>query len=259
MKRLGLVEQRRPQTVLAIIGALLIALLAVHSAASAWLLRNEAVEDWRMDLNNMSLLLAENTAQTMSAAELVLVSVADEVRTGLPAFGADLQSAFGNEQTHRMLRHKVGGVPQIDVATIARADGAVVAFTRSWPTPPINLAQRDYFAWHRDHPGSAIHLSAPVKNKGNGKWTFYLSQRIEGPDGKFLGVVLVGLSCDFFRNFFERTNIGEEASVSLYRRDYTLLARWPAGPGQIGQIGQMANVRRTAPPTRSSSAAAAPA
>jgi signal transduction histidine kinase/ActR/RegA family two-component response regulator len=235
MKLAGLAERIRPQTALAMIGGLLIGLLAVHTIASAWLLRAAAVDDWRQDLNNLSLLLAENTAQSMTAAELVLESVADEVRTGLPGSDTGLQAAFGNEQTHRMLRHKIGGVPQIDVATIVRADGTVVAFTRAWPAPPINLAQRDYFTWHRDRPGAAVHLSAPVQNKGNGKWTFYLSQRIDGANGTFLGVVLVGLSCDFFSDFFQRTNIGEEAAVSLYRRDYTLLARWPDAPQQIGQ------------------------
>ncbi|WP_332878464.1 hybrid sensor histidine kinase/response regulator [Massilia sp. S19_KUP03_FR1] len=235
MKRAALAERIRPQTALAIIGALLIGLLAVHTLASAWLLRSEALDDWRQDLNNLSLLLAENTAQSMTAAELVLASVADEVHSGLPASGAALQAAFRNEQTHQMLRHKIGGVPQIDVATISGADGTVVAFTRAWPTPAINLAQRDYFSWHRDHPGRAVHLSAPVQNKGNGKWTFYLSQRIDDADGKFLGVVLVGLSCDFFSDFFQRTNIGEEAAVSLYRRDFSLLARWPAAPAQMGR------------------------
>jgi signal transduction histidine kinase/ActR/RegA family two-component response regulator len=228
-------ERMRPRTVLNLIGIALVGLLAVHSGASAWLLRQEAIDDWRQDLVNLSLLLAENTAQSMTAADLVLDSVAGEVQAGLPQGVAGLQANFGTEATHQMLRHKIGGVPQVDVATIAGADGTVIAFTRAWPAPAINLAQRDYFAWHRDHAGSATHVSAPVQNKGNGKWTFYLSRRIDSAGGKFLGIVLVGLSCDFFSDFFRRTNIGAHAAVSLYRRDYTLLARWPAAPALMGQ------------------------
>jgi signal transduction histidine kinase/ActR/RegA family two-component response regulator len=228
-------ERMRPRTVLNLIGIALVGLLAVHSGASAWLLRQEAIDDWRQDLVNLSLLLAENTAQSMTAADLVLDSVAGEVQAGLPQGVAGLQTNFGTEATHQMLRHKIGGVPQVDVATIAGADGTVIAFTRAWPAPAINLAQRDYFAWHRDHAGSATHVSAPVQNKGNGKWTFYLSRRIDSAGGKFLGIVLVGLSCDFFSDFFRRTNIGAHAAVSLYRRDYTLLARWPAAPALMGQ------------------------
>lgn len=228
-------ERMRPRTALNVIGVALVGLLAVHSGASAWLLREEALADWRQDLENLSLLLAENTAQSMTAAELVLTSVTDEVRGGLQRPGAGLQETFSNKATYQMLRHKIGGVPQIDVATIVGADGAVVAFTRAWPAPALDLAQRDYFAWHRSHPGGTTHLSAPVQNKGNGKWTFYLSRRIDGANGAFLGIVLIGLSCDFFSDFFRRTSIGEQAAVSLYRSDYTLLARWPAVPSQMGR------------------------
>jgi signal transduction histidine kinase/CheY-like chemotaxis protein len=111
----------------------------------------------------------------------------------------------------------------------------VIAFTRAWPAPPINLADRDYFAYHRSHPGRATHLSAPVQNKGNGKWTFYLSRRIDAADGRFLGIVLIGLSCDFFSDFFRRTSIADGATVALYRRDAGLLARWPVAPRSMGQ------------------------
>lgn len=230
-----LAERMRPRLALNVIGVALVGLLAVHSGASAWLLRKEALDDWRQDLENLSLLLAENTAQSMTAAELVLTSVTDEVRGGLQGTGAGLQETFGTQATYQMLRHKIGGVPQIDVATIVGADGAVVAFTRAWPAPALDLAQRDYFAWHRNHPGGATHLSAPVQNKGNGKWTFYLSRRVDSANGNFLGIVLVGLSCDFFSDFFRRTSIGEQAAVSLYRSDYTLLARWPTAPARMGR------------------------
>lgn len=223
------------RTTLALIGALLIGALALRIAASAWMLRQEAIAGWRQDLSNQSLLLAENAAQSMTAAELVLGSVLAEVAAAEPAEAAALPAAFRNRATHDMLRHKTAGVPQIDVATIVDADGAVVVFTRAYPAPVISLAERDYFTYHRDHPGAAVHVSAPVQNKGNGKWTFYLSRRIDNAAGDFLGVVLVGLSCDFFSDFFRRTSIGDGATVSLYRRDYTLMARWPATPAQMGR------------------------
>jgi len=230
VRRLG--ERIGPRTALILIGVLLIGTLAVRSVASAWLLRQEAIDDWRMDLRNLALTLAENTAQSMTAAELVLASVAGEVDAGGPS---PLAATFGAAPTHQMLRHKIGGVPQVDVATIVGADGTVVAFTRAWPAPSINLADRDYFQYHRSHRGNATYLSAPVRNKGNGKWTFYLSRRIDAADGVFRGIVLVGLSSDFFSDFFRRTSIAEGATVALYRRHASLLARWPPAPALMGR------------------------
>ena len=234
----------RPRTTLKLVGAVLVGVLALRSAGSAWILRQEAIDDWRSDLSSLSLLLAENTSQSMTAASLVLDSVAREVSDATPAGTSSLWAAFANLQTHQMLRHKIGGVPEIDVATIISSDGQVVAFTRSYPAPPINLAERDYFAYHRDNAGTELHISAPVRNKINGKWTFYLSRRIDDAQGQFIGVVLVGLSCEFFSDFFRRISIGEAAAFSLYRRDYTLLARWPAAPQQMGRQNLGGTTRR---------------
>ncbi|OBV37814.1 hybrid sensor histidine kinase/response regulator [Janthinobacterium psychrotolerans] len=225
----------RPRTTLALIGAVLIGALAVRSVASAWVLRQEAVDDWRRDLSNLSLLMAENTAQSMTSASLVLDSVAAEVAAGAPPGVPALVAAYATLPTHQMLLHKISGAPQIDVASIVGADGTLVASTRAYPAPPVNLAERDYVAYHREHRDAGQHVSAPVQNKVNGKWTFYLSRRIDGAGGQFIGVALVGLSCDFFSDFFRRTSIGESAAVSLYRKDYTLLARWPAAPRQMGR------------------------
>ncbi|MEG2029446.1 MAG: ATP-binding protein [Janthinobacterium sp.] len=232
---LRLVHRYRPRATAAVAGLALVGLLAACIIISGVLLYREAVDDWKQDLSKLSLLLAESTAQSMTAARLVLDSVSSEIQAGAPADAAALAAAIDTPATHQMLRHKIGGVPQVDVVSIVGSDGAVLAFSRAYPTPPIRLGERDYFDYHRRHPDGGMHVSAPVQNKGNGAWTFYISRRISGPDGRFLGVVLVGLSCDFFSKFFQNTSIGENTAFSLYRSDYTLLARWPAVPAMMGK------------------------
>ena len=218
----------------AIIGSLMIILLMAATIASSWVLRDRAIEDWRRDLGNLSLVLAENTAQTMASAYLVLDSIGELVENAGVSDQASLTRTFHNLPTHQMMRDKVSGLPQVDVVTIVGANGDVINFTRAFPGPAINLANRDYFVHHRDSVDPAVFLSTPVKNKGNGKWTFYISRRINGPEGQFLGMVLVGISCDFFGDFFKNVSLGEAASVSLLRRDYTLLARWPGADKLMG-------------------------
>ena len=228
-------SRRRPRLAAALVGLTLVALLAARIIFAGMALRAEAIDDWKQDLSNLSLLLAENTAQNMTAARLVLDAVSADIQAGAPADGAALAAAVGDAATQRMLVHKIGGAPQIDVISIVGSDGVVLAFSRAYPAPLIRLGERDYFNYHRRHPEGGVHVSAPVQNKGNGAWTFYLSRRIDAPDGRFLGVVLVGLSCDFFSQFFQRASIGKDTAFSLYRSDYTLLARWPAVPGMMGR------------------------
>ncbi len=218
-----------------IIGMVIIALLAGVTIASSWILRERAIEDWHIDLSNLSLVLAENTSQTMASAYLVLDSLAEHVQTTDIADQEALVTALRTHQTFQMMRDKIGGLPQIDVATIVGTNGDIIAFTRSSRPPAVNLADRDYFQHHRASVDSSVFLSQPVRSKGTGKWTFYLSRRLNNAAGKFLGVVMVGISCDFFSDFFKNVSLGEHASISLYRRDYSLLARWPAVESMMGK------------------------
>uniref|UniRef100_UPI0025E1C65E cache domain-containing protein n=1 Tax=Rugamonas sp. TaxID=1926287 RepID=UPI0025E1C65E len=214
----------------AAIGAAILLLLGATTAVSAWILRVHEIEDWRQDLSSLTLVLAENTAQTMTSTYLTLDSLAELAR---PARGDP--AVLGGAALQQALRDKLGGQPQIAVATIIDAAGAVLNYSRAYPAPAINLAERDYFIHHRDHAGAAPFLSQPVRNKGDGKWTFYVSRRLDDGAGRFAGVVLVGVSCDFFADFFRNVSLGDHATITLYQSDYTLLARWPLREALMGR------------------------
>jgi len=213
-----------------ICGALLL-LLCVTTAVSGWTLRQHEIDDWRGDLDNLTLVLAENTAQTMAATYQLLDSLAAMPETAPDGERAALRGAA----VFRTMRDKISSLPQVSVASLLDANGDLLNFTRAHPASALNLADRDYFQHHRAHPGAEPFLSAPVRNKGNGQWTFYVSRRLDDAAGRFAGVLLVGVSCDFFADFFQNVNLGDEASISLYRDDYTLLSRWPRSAELIGQ------------------------
>ena len=50
-----------------------------------------------------------------------------------------------------------------------------------WPTPSISVADRDYFAAHRDNADLGPFISVPVRNRGSGTWTIYLARRNAKP------------------------------------------------------------------------------
>jgi signal transduction histidine kinase/ActR/RegA family two-component response regulator len=231
-RRWARLSARRATTL--ICGALLL-LLCLTTAISAWTLRRHEIDDWRGDLSNLTLVLAENTAQTMAATYQLLDSLTALAATAPAADRAAQRAALASAAVQRAMLDKISSLPQVAVASLLDANGDLINFTRSYPAPPINLADRDYFHHHRTHAGATPFLSAPVRNKGDGRWTFYVSRRLDDAAGRFAGVLLVGVSCDFFAGFFRAVNLGEQASISLYRDDYTLLSRWPHAPDLIGQ------------------------
>jgi signal transduction histidine kinase len=220
----------------ALLGALLVALLLAAAFFAAWQLKRLQIEDWKDRLDNLSLVLAEHTAQSVSSAYLVLDSIVDDINDASIRDAQSLRAQMGTPAINQMLRDRISGSPQIDVATIVADNGDVVNFTRSYPPPPINLADRDYFREQLANAHVGVFISNPVKNRATGTWTFYLSRRLNDPDGRFIGIAIVGLSSSFYTRFYDRIRLGPGASISLLRRDFTLLARAPFNDEAIGRV-----------------------
>ena len=199
----------------------LLCALGLTFAACAWTLRNNEIEDWRLDAQNLSQVLTETTAQTMSATYQALASIA----AAAEATPGALHPAKDDDQTYRSLRDHIASLPQVSVATLLNAEGKLVHSSRGFPAPDESLADRSFFRFHREHPGALPFLSAPERSPHDNAMTFYVSQRLNDAQGRFIGVALLGVSSDFFSRLFRRVSLGEHAAIALYRRDQTLLAR----------------------------------
>lgn len=210
----GLAARRQ----VALICAALLTLLVASVAASSWLLREHEISDWRLDLGNLSQVLAESVAQTLSSGHLMLDSLG-----GLANSNADDITSMA---VYRSMRDQAAMLPQIAVAHIVDSAGKVRASTLGYPAPPANVAERDYFRYHRSHAVGQPFLGAPERAV-DGRWIFYLSQRLDDSRGQFAGVVVVGVSCDYLSESFRTASLDGKATITLYRQDLTLLARWP--------------------------------
>lgn len=222
---------RRARNTTFALGALVLALLAVATAASGWLLYRAAVDDWREDLRMMSAVLAENTAQTLSSVQLVLDSVATDIGQARVNSDAELRQHFSTAGFTRMLSEKISGLPQVSAVALIGSDGQVVALSREFPAPSINTSDREYFSHHSGADTHADYLSEPANARYNGARTFYLTRRINDGQGHFLGIVAVAMPCAFFDNFFASVSAEKSISIVLYRDDYKPLA-WSRAGGQ---------------------------
>ena len=220
-------------------GAIVLAIIfAINAIVSGYLLRRNTVEDRAEQIATLSLILAEHTSQIIFSANTVLQSIDDVISVERIQNEKTYREFASTKKSYELLADKTKSNSILDVATFVGSDGKVLNFSRSFPAPEINLSDRDYFQYLKTHNDSGIYYSVPVRNKGNGKWVFYLAKRVNGKNDEFLGVILTGVSVEVFSSLYERigVNIGDGIGITLYRTDKTLLTRWPLVENLIGKV-----------------------
>jgi len=223
-------------TVLLVAGLLFIALVLAVAGITVYLQREQAIKEWETTLASLTRILAEQASQSLKAGELVQKAIEDSVVEMSIDSEEQLRATLGNRSTFATLRDKISGVPQVDVATIVDLHGNIVNFTRQFPPLPINLADRDYFQAQFDDPNLDLFIGNTVQSRSSGQWTFYLSRKIFNRAHKPVGLCLIGIRSDFFKQYYQAVNFSEFSSIAMYRSDGALLARAPETDTAIGTV-----------------------
>ena len=96
-----------------------------------------------------------------------------------PGNGSGFRAAFEHEEFQESLTEYRNRLPQTFNLAIADRDGNLTVSTAAWPTPAINIADRDYFKEARDRPGDRLVTSIPIKNRIDGSQTIVFARRLE--------------------------------------------------------------------------------
>ena len=228
----------RPLRVLLLIGGLSVAVLLAATVQYIDSMRDREMEGAERELSTLNLSLAEQTASATQSVDLVLTTIIEQLKSDGIDTPEEYAGRLGGRDTYQMLRARITGLPQLDAVTMIAADGHLINFSRYYPIPPVNVSDRDYFAYLRDHDTTAPFISEPVQNRGNGSWTVYLARRISGPDGSFVGLVLGAIELSYFQRIYKALQPDGDGSISLWRRDGILLARHPVLPDIGRPLGQ---------------------
>jgi diguanylate cyclase (GGDEF)-like protein len=129
-----------------------------------------------------------------------------------------------------------------DRATSAKHFGALQVFdpagrltidASSLDPRPENRGDEEYFRVHRDTPESSLFISKPMLHRG--AFAIVLSRRITGEDGSFLGVVAGSIRFSYFHDLFGRLSLGPNDTITVLRRDRTVIMRRPFDLDIIGK------------------------
>ena len=218
---------RAPRLLYACTG-LIIAVLIVADLAALLNLRASTLRASESNLRNISLTLAEQADRTVQGVDMALASMAEFVTAAGADSATDFPRKMAGAAVHAMLREKLVGLPYINAVTMIGSNGDLINFSRYWPIPQVNVADRDYFIALRADRTLPHVFSVPVRNRGDNAWTVYLARRAPSRDGGFTGLLLGAIELTYFEDFYRKVSLGAGGAISLTRLDGVNLARYPA-------------------------------
>ena len=77
----------------------------------------------------------------------------------------------------------------------------------------------------RDAAPGSVYVSTPLQSMGT--WLVSFSKRVASADGAFLGVVSGFMKPSVFKDMFEKSRLGDNGAIELFRSDGTLVTRAP--------------------------------
>ena len=219
---------------LSFVGFGLLVIILLTASVAIWDRREEAIARSRQDIINLGVVLAEQTARSMQAVDLVLQETTAMVLAAGVHSPEQFRRLMGTEEVHRFLVDRLKVLPQADAIGLVNADGKLVNSSRFWPAPDFDVSDREYYKYLRQNDRPGAYISAPAVSRFTGARVFFLTQRIDGPNG-FLGLVLSTIDVRYIEEFYRAIIMHEGGSVGVFRRDGTMLARYPAVESKMGE------------------------
>lgn len=112
--------------------------------------------------------------------------------------------------------------------TFLDAKGNAVAASNELNVTGTSYADRDYFKVHVNnsmHDG--VFVGAPAFGRASKQKLFFLSRRVVGPKGEFLGVIVAPLDAARFGRVFENSRFSPDVSIALVHHNGKVIARAP--------------------------------
>lgn len=204
--------------------------ITIAASLLVWEMHKREVARAEREVANLGHILAEQTVRAVQGVELILRGTEYRLREGRAS-----GTLMDGWSIHNLLKARITGVPQVHVLSVLDATGVHRHSSAEFPARPIAVADRDYFREQRNSTADRIFIGKPLLSRVDGKWRLPMSYKLSGPDGKFAGIVLAGISPPYFEELYGSIALGEGSEVSLLLRDGTLIARHPHQETAIGK------------------------
>src|SRR5665811_589074 len=219
---------------LVVIAAGILGTAALALSLTVWWLRSDAIADATRDTGNLATVLAEQTNLAIQSIDLVL----NEIQERLENLGARTQDNFGHLQqdktNYQSLTDSLSHLSQAALIALIDENGRVVVTTQKWPTPTIDLTNRDYFQHFKNNDDKGIYIGKPVADHTTGLETIFFGKRINDSNNAFLGMIVVGVRLSYFQHIYNSITSFPDQLFLLVRNDGTVIVRYPDRKNRAG-------------------------
>jgi len=176
----GSLRFKRLQLGVVVLGALVILAFALSSAYDAWRSYRYALIATNREITNTANALAEQTAWTLQAVDLLLLDTARW-------YSSDSRQ-IAPERLNGILATRTVGVPQVRQVMIVDAQGNQLYTSLKKPLPLHNVSDRSYFIAQRNGTAAGMFMSEPLVTRSEGHAAVEFSRRLEDENGGFADV-----------------------------------------------------------------------
>lgn len=218
-----------------VVGVALVVATLLGCGAEIWNLRQQAIEQQRIMVRNLGVVLAEQTTRHVQVVDLVLREMQSRVIASGIRSSDELSRSFGTDAVREFLRERLKGLPQANAFTLLRADGRMLLTSRAqFPSNP-DFSDRDFYQHFVEQNDPGPFVSEPVISRAIGKPTVYLARALIGPEQNMVGLAVGAMDTEYLANFYQAIELPQGQSVTLLRRDGLVLARYPDPVHAIGR------------------------
>ena len=189
--------------------------------------REEIVAEAEKETANLASSLTQHAELTFRVAEALLIGAAERLEhDGLdPQHRKRMETWFVEEARHS---------PQFIGFSVIDRDGTMVVSSLGHAAMP-GYSDREYFLYHQLHADREVRIGAPTLGRVNKQWMIPLTLRFDRADGSFGGIVVAAIDPQYFQNFYDRLQIGNNGAVLLASLNGKLLVRRPFVESNIGR------------------------
>lgn len=180
----------------------------------------------RQTLENLATSIDADISRNIEIYDLSLKAVANNLL--LPEI-----STVSKAIRHLILFDHATTAKHFGAIQVFDADGNLTIDASTLDPVPQNRGSEDYFTAHRDNPGAGLFISRPMLFRG--AYSIVLSRRVSDTDGGFAGVVAGSIRFSYFHELFERLTLDPDDTITVLKRDRTIMMRRPFDLDVIGK------------------------
>lgn len=188
--------------------------------------RSEALEHAQDTLRSSADVVAQRMDQLLTTYDRLLSGIGESVR---------LHGDIPDEPDltlHRLLVRQHALHPELRSLYLVRADGTMAEISSSFPAPPLDVSERDYFVAQSGSGAdeNRMFVGPAIVSRLSGRHILPLSHRVENDGNRFLGVTAAAMDPEQLARLLAEQGLPPRYTLSIFLRDGQPLACLPRRP-----------------------------